>query len=160
MSLSQNKGSVEPQLKSQSSTLELKASGIITRIPLNKDAPLLPLLVKGKRPYPDPYPNPNIDHDAINNQNVPQQDDTTEEEGLEQSQVKPPLRMPQDQSKSESDLEPEEEPLLITYCNPDESHETILWKRIMAEKDQRQREYRIIQRKKRQLSRLQTENEN
>jgi len=38
MSLSQNKGSVEPQLKSQSSTLELKASGIITRIPLNKDA--------------------------------------------------------------------------------------------------------------------------
>jgi len=81
-------------------------------------------------PYPDPYPNPNIDHDATNNQNVPQQDDTTEEEGLEQSQVKPPLRMPQDQSKSESDLEPEEEPVLIPDCNPDESYETILWKRI------------------------------
>jgi len=208
--LSQNKGSVEPQLKSQSSTLELKASGIITRIPLNKDAsspsssigegkaaiptteithnktprdggPLSHLLPSQPEesqqyrglhilpkfevcndeppidfsdiPYPDPYPNPNIDHDATINQNVPQQDDTTEEEGLEQSQVKPPLRMPQDQSKSESDLEPEEEPLLIPDCDPDESHETILWKRIMAEKDQHQREYRIIQR--RQLSRLQ-----
>jgi hypothetical protein len=102
--------------------------------------------------YPDFYPDPqetvNIGPNDNNiNQDVPQQNDTTEEESSKADQSINTLSG----AENQSGLEPEEEPLLIPDCNPDESHETILWKRIMAEKKQRQEEYQIIQRERQML---------
>jgi hypothetical protein len=100
--------------------------------------------------YPEPYPNANIEPE-VNTKSVTTKVNTPQKEDSEQHQSQSSLRMSSNKSKSKSDLEPEEEPLLIPDCNPDESHETILWKRIMAEKKQRQEEYQIIQRERQKL---------
>ena len=80
------------------------------------------------------------------NHNVPQQNVTTEEKDSEQ----------QHQSRStlsdSTNTSITEEPLIMDW-NPDDSLETIFWRRIMTEKQLRQQELHVIKREKEMLER-------